>query len=131
MLVLFQFITRLYIKVASLATETVEGASLPLEGIDHVHGGHGLPLCVLSVGDCIPDHIFQEDLQDSPGLLVDQPRDPLNATPPGKTTDCRFGNALNVISKNLPVTLGSPLPQSLPSLATARHALAVCLPRTK
>merc|ERR1719228_941002 len=126
MLVLFQFITRLYIKVASLATETVEGASLPLEGIDHVHGGHGLPLGVLGVGDGVPDHIFQEDLEHAPGLLVDEARDPLDATTPGKTTDGRFGNPLNVITKNLPVPLSSPLPQSLPSLATARHLVSVC-----
>ena len=33
------------------STEAVEGASLPLEGVHHVHGGDGLPLGVLGVGD--------------------------------------------------------------------------------
>ena len=42
--------------------EAIESTSLPLESIDHIHGGDGLPLGVLSVGDRVPDHILQEDL---------------------------------------------------------------------
>ena len=42
--------------------EAIESTSLPLESIDHIHGGDGLPLSVLSVGDRVPDHILQEDL---------------------------------------------------------------------
>ena len=34
-----------------LTSETVQGASLPLEGIDNIHGGDGLPLGVLT---CVP-----------------------------------------------------------------------------
>ena len=45
------------------ASKAVEGLSLPLESVDNVHGGHGLPLGVLSVGDSIADNILQEDLQ--------------------------------------------------------------------
>ena len=56
----------------SLTSESVEGASLPLEGIDHIHGGDGLPLGVLSVGDGVPDDVLKENLKDSTGLLVDQ-----------------------------------------------------------
>ena len=37
----------------NLTSESVESTSLPLEGIDHVHGGDGLPLGVLGVGDGI------------------------------------------------------------------------------
>ena len=42
--------------------EAIESTSLPLESIDHIHGGDGLPLGVLSVGDRVSDHILQEDL---------------------------------------------------------------------
>ena len=41
--------------------EAVEGAALALEGGDHVHGGDGLPLGVLGVGDGDLDHVLQED----------------------------------------------------------------------
>ena len=46
----------------NLTAESVEGTSLALEGVDNVHGGDGLPLGVLSVGDRVSDHILQEDL---------------------------------------------------------------------
>ena len=42
--------------------EAIESTSLPLESINHIHGGNGLPLGVLSVGDRVSDHILQEDL---------------------------------------------------------------------
>ena len=48
--------------MANSASEAIESTSLPLESIDHIHGGDGLPLGVLSVGDRVPDHILQEDL---------------------------------------------------------------------
>jgi len=40
---------------AGLTSESVEGAALPLEGVDNVHGGDSLPLGVLGVGDGVPD----------------------------------------------------------------------------
>ena len=39
-----------------LAAEAVEGAALALEGVDHVHGGDGLPLGMLGVGDGVLYH---------------------------------------------------------------------------
>jgi len=52
--------------------EAVEGAPLPLQGVDHVHGGAALPLGVLGVGDDAADHVLKEDLEDAAGLLVDK-----------------------------------------------------------
>ena len=43
-------------------SEAIESPSLALESVDHIHGGNGLPLGVLSVGDRVSDHILQEDL---------------------------------------------------------------------
>ena len=108
-----------------LTSESIQGASLPLEGIDHIHGGDSLPLGVFGVGDSIPDHILQEDLQDSTGLLVDEARDPLDSSPPRQPTDGRLGDALDVIPQHLPVTLGASLAQSLSSLATSSHLAGV------
>ena len=104
-----------------LSTESVQGTSLPLEGVDHIHGGDGLPLGVLGVGDGIPDDVLKEDLEDSTGLLVDESRDPLDSSPPRQTADCGLGDALDVVPQHLPVPLGTSLAESLASLATSGH----------
>ena len=49
-------------KLSYLSTKSVQSTSLPLEGVDHIHGGNSLPLGVLSVGDSIPDDVLEEDL---------------------------------------------------------------------
>ena len=45
-----------------LTTETVECATLSLEGIDDVEGCDGLALGVLSVGDGVTDDTLEEGL---------------------------------------------------------------------
>ena len=104
-----------------LTSESVEGATLPLEGIDHIHGGDGLPLGVLSVGDGVPDDILQEDLQDTPGLLIDEARDTLDTASASQTPDGGLGDALDVVPEHLAVTLGAPFAESLTSLAASSH----------
>ena len=69
--------------LVSLTSESVQGASLPLQSIDNIHGGDSLPLGVFSVGDSIPDHILKENLEDTTGLLVDKSRDTLDTTTTG------------------------------------------------
>lgn len=54
-----------------LTTETVESASLPLEGVDDVERGDGLALGVLGVRDGIADYALEEGLEHSAGLFVD------------------------------------------------------------
>merc|ERR550519_471719 len=104
-----------------LAAEPIQGPSLPLESVHYVHGGDGLPLSVLRVGDGVPDHVLQENLEDAPGLLIDQAGDPLNTAPSGETPDGRLSDPLDIVTKNLPVPLGSSLPESLTTFATSRH----------
>ena len=58
-----------------LTSETVQGTSLPLQSVDDVHGGDGLPLGVFGVRDGITDYVFQKHLQHTTGFFVDQPRD--------------------------------------------------------
>ena len=94
---------------------------MPLEGIDDIHGGDGLPLGVLGVGDGIPDHVLKEHLEDATGLLVDEAGDPLDSSPPRQTADGGLGDALDVVSQHLTVTLGASLSQSLASLSTSSH----------
>ena len=73
------------------------------------------------VGDCVTDHVLQEGLENSAGLLVDQTRDTLYSTTAGETTDGGLSDALDVVAKNLPVTLGASLSEALASFSTARH----------
>ena len=104
-----------------LTSKSVKGASLALEGIDNVHGCNSFPLSVLSVGDRVTDHVLQEHFQDATCLFVDQTRDSLNTTSASKTADSWLGDTLDVITKNLSVTLGASLSQSFASFTTSRH----------
>ena len=92
-----------------LATEAVEGLALALEGVDDVHGGDGLPLGVLGVGDSVADNVLQEDLEDAAGFLVDKAGDPLDTAPPGRAPDCGLGDTLDVVAENLAMPLDSTL----------------------
>jgi len=95
--------------MGSLTSESVQGTSLPLEGIDNVHGGDSLPLGVFGVGDGIPDDVLKEDLEDSTGLLVDESRDTLDSTTTSQTPDGGLGYSLDVIPQHFTVTLGASL----------------------
>ena len=95
--------------MVSLTSESVQGTSLPLEGIDNVHGGDGLPLGVFGVGDGVPDHVLKKDLENPTGLLVDESRDTLDSTTTRQTPDGGLGDALDVIPQHLTVTLSASL----------------------
>jgi len=105
----------------SLATKPIQGAPLTLQGIHHVHSCHGLPLGMLGVGDGIPDHVLQEDLQHAPGLLVDEATDPLDATSTSQASDGRLGNSLDVVTQHLAVSFSASLSKTLTTFATTRH----------
>ena len=110
----------------ALAAETVEGAALALEGVHHVHGGHGLPASVLSVGDRVADDVLQENLEDAAGLLVDESRDTLHTATASKAADRGLGDALDVIAEYLTVALGATLTQTLTALSASRHVACGC-----
>ena len=105
----------------NLTTEPVEGTALSLEGVDDVHGSDCLPLGVLGVGDGITNDVLKEDLEHSTGLFVDETRDTLHTTSASKTTDGRLGDTLDVITKNLAMSLGASLSEPLASFATSSH----------
>lgn len=90
-----------------LAAEPVESAALSFQSVHHIHGSDRLALGVLGVGDRVPDHILQENLQHPAGLLVDQTRDPLDPTTPSQAADSWLGDALDVIAKHFAVPLCS------------------------
>ena len=107
--------------VDCLTSESVQSTALSLQSIDNVHGSDSLPLGVFSVGDSIPDDILKENLQHTTSLLVDEARDTLDSTTTSQSPDGGLGDALDVISQHLTVTLRSSLAESLASFATSSH----------
>eukprot|EP00095_Tigriopus_kingsejongensis_P009618 snap_masked-scaffold328_size205007-processed-gene-0.9 protein:Tk09618 transcript:snap_masked-scaffold328_size205007-processed-gene-0.9-mRNA-1 annotation:"PREDICTED: uncharacterized protein LOC101999520" len=108
-------------KIESLATESVEGSALTLQGIDHIHGGDGLPLGVFRVGDGITDDVLKEHLEDTTGLLIDEPGDALHTSTASQTTDGGLGDTLDIITQHFAMTLGASLAESLASFASSSH----------
>ena len=108
-----------------LATETVEGPALALEGVDHVEGGDGLALGVLGVGDGITDDTLEEGLEDTTGLLVDHGGDTLDTATTGQTTDGRLGDSLDVVTQDLAVALGAAFAETLSAFAACLDLLVL------
>ena len=106
-----------------LAAEVVEGATLALEGVDNVHGVHGLAASVLSVGDSVTDDVLEEDLEDRVGLFVDESRDTLHTATACETANDRLGDALDIVAEHLAVVLGTALGQTLAAFCHVRTCL--------
>ncbi|MCL4419923.1 hypothetical protein M1146_07590, partial [Patescibacteria group bacterium] len=69
--------------------------------------GDSLSASMFGVGYSITNDIFQKDLEDSSGLLVNETRDTLHTTTTSETANSGFCDALNVVAKNLSVALGT------------------------
>ena len=108
-------------KLECLTSESVQSTSLPFQSIDDIHGGDGLPLGVLGVGDSITDDVLEEYLEDTTGLFVDKTGDTLHSTTTCETTDCWLGDSLDVITKYFTMTLGASLSECLFSFTSSGH----------
>ena len=75
-----------------LATKAIEGPSLPLQCVHHVHCSNSLPVGMLGVSHSVPNHILEEHLQNAPSFLVNEPRDPLDPSPSCESPDGWLGN---------------------------------------
>lgn len=104
-----------------LTAESVEGSALTLQSIDDIHGGDGLSLGVLGVGNGISDDIFKEDLEDTAGLFVDEAGDTFDTTTASETANGGLGDTLDVIAQHFAMTLGASLSEALSSFAASRH----------
>ena len=104
-----------------LTAEAIQGTALALEGVHHVHGSDRLPASVLRVGNGVADHVLQEYLEHGAGLFVDEARDTLHTATTSETADGGLGDALDVVAKDLPVTLGAAFAETFTALATTRH----------
>jgi len=105
----------------NLTTETVKGTALALEGVDDIEGGDRLSLGVLGVCDGVADDTLEEGLENTSSLFVDHGRNTLDTTTTRETSDSWFGDTLDVITKNLAMTLGSALAKTLSALSASSH----------
>ena len=55
----------------------------------------------------LADHVLKENFENTTRLLVDQARDSLDTATASKTTDGWLGDVLDVITKDLSMTLGA------------------------
>jgi hypothetical protein len=108
-------------KANRLTTEAVEGTALALESIDDVEGGDSLALGVLGVGDGIANDALEEGLEDTSGLFVNHGRDTFHTTTTSETSDGGLSDTLDVVTKNLAVTLGAALSKTLSAFAASSH----------
>jgi hypothetical protein len=76
---------------------------------------------MLGVGHGIADDGLEEDLEDTAGLLVDEARDALHTTTTSEAADGGLGDALDVVAKDLAMTLGAALAETFTTLAASRH----------
>lgn len=96
------------------APDAVQRASLALECIHNIHGGHGLAARVLGVRHGVADDVLQKHPEHAPGLLVDKARDALHATAASQAANRRLGNALDTVAQHHAVALRA-------ALATSDH----------
>lgn len=54
----------------SLTTESVQSATLSLEGVDNIERGDSLALSMLGVSDSIPDDTLKESLQNTTCFFI-------------------------------------------------------------
>ena len=107
--------------MSSLAAESVDGSSLPFQGVDDVKGGDGFPASVLGVGYCVTDDSFQEGLENSTGFFVDKSRNSLHTTTTSKSSNGGLSDSLDVISKDLAMTLSATLAKAFSSFTSSGH----------
>jgi hypothetical protein len=92
---------------------------LTLQGVDNIHSSDSLTTGVLSVGNRVPDNVLKENLEHTTSLFVDESRDTLDTATTSETTNGGLGDALDVVTKDLSVTLGSSLSESFSSFSAA------------
>ena len=94
---------------------------MTLQGVDNIHGGDSLTASVLGVGDRVADDVLKEDLEHTTGLLVNETGDALNTTSTSETADSGLGDTLDVVAKDLAVTLGTSLSETFASFSSSGH----------
>ncbi len=65
------------------------------------------------------------NLENAPSFFVDEAGDTLDSATTSQPPDCWLGDALDIVTKDLPVTLGASLAKTFTTLASARHVVVL------
>ena len=102
----------------NLSTKTVKGSSLSFQCVDNIHGGDGLSLGVLGVGDCITDHVLEENFENTTSFFVDQTRDTFDTTATSETANGGLCDSLDVVTQDFTMTLSASFSKTFASFTT-------------
>ena len=92
---------------------------MTFKSVDDVQSSDSLSLSMFSISDSVSDDDFKENLQNTSSFLLDESRNTLDSTSTGQSTDGGFSNTLDVITKDLSVTLGASFSKSFASFTTS------------
>ena len=76
---------------------------------------------MLRVRDRVADHVLEEHLQHTTGLLINQAGNALDTTTASESADGRLGDAFDVATEDLSVTHGAALAEAIATLAETGH----------
>jgi hypothetical protein len=96
---------------------------LSLKSVDNIERCDSLSLGVFSVGDGITNDALEERLENTTGLFVDHSGNTLDTTTTSETSDSWLCDTLDVVTKNLAMTLGSSLSKTFASFATCKELM--------
>jgi len=65
------------------------------------------------------------NLEDAPGFFIDEAGDALDPSATSQPPNCWLGDALDIVTKDFPVTLGASLAKTFATLASARHVVVL------
>jgi hypothetical protein len=86
---------------------------------------------MLSVSHGISDDVLEEVPQHASNFFVDITTDSLHAPSTGQPPNGRLDNALDVLSHNLSMTLGTTITKTFPTFASAGHSSNEIVPHSK
>lgn len=66
-------------------------------------------------------HVLKEDLEHAASLFIDETGNTLHTTTTRETTDGRFSDTLDVVTKNFPVAFRATLSETLAALSGDRN----------
>ena len=105
----------------NLTTKSVQCSALSLQSVDDIHGSDSLSLCMFCVCDSIANDVLKENLENTSCLFVNETRDSLYSSTTSQSANCWFGDALDVVTKNLSMTLSTSFAKTLSSFSSSRH----------
>jgi hypothetical protein len=123
-------------KIAKSTTKAVQGTTLAFQRVNNVQGRDRLALGVFGVGNRVTDNTLKEGLEHTSGIVIDHFRaglvcgepnawtqvrhtgwDTLDTSSAGKSPNRRLCDTLDVVTKDLAVTLRTTLAEALAALA--------------